>query len=116
MRVTVDGGDSLAAKLRNAGPRIRRAAVDVVGDETREIAVDMRAAAPVDTGALRAGIEAEHDELTGRVVSTVLYSVFIEFGTSRMTEQPFIVPTAEQHRRPYRRNMAQRIDHELRGL
>ena len=116
MNVTVSGGDSLAAKLKNAGPRIRRAASDVVGEETVEIANDMRAAAPVDTGALRDGIQAEHSDLHGRAVSTARHSIYVEFGTSKMTEQPFMVPTAEQHRRPYRVHMAERIDRELGDL
>lgn len=116
MSVSVSGTDSLRAKLANAGPKIRKAAGEVVESETLEIADDMRAAAPVDTGELRDSIQSTADDVRGFAWADARHAVFVEFGTKSAPEQPFILPTAEKHRRPYVRNMSVRINEELRSL
>ena len=53
---------------------------------------------PVDTGRLRSSITSqvytEEDTIVGVVGTDVEYAAFVEFGTSRASAQPFLVPAA----------------------
>lgn len=50
------------------------------------------AACPVDTGALRDSITAESDGNSAIVSANTDYAAFVEFGTSKMAPQPYLVP------------------------
>jgi HK97 gp10 family phage protein len=54
------------------------------------VAADMRAKAPVDTGALRNSITVSSAEEGAQVAATVPYARFVQFGTRYMEAQPFI--------------------------
>src|ERR1041384_2107897 len=58
------------------------------------IAQQAQAAAPVRTGALQASIEAQptQDPLTWAVAAQVLYSLYVELGTSRAGAKPYLLP------------------------
>ncbi len=47
---------------------------------------------PVDTGALRDSITAESDGNSAVVSANTDYAAFVEFGTSKMAPQPYLVP------------------------
>jgi HK97 gp10 family phage protein len=52
----------------------------------------------VDTGRLRASITHEvevSEDITGRVGTNVVYSKFLEHGTSKMAARPFLFPALE---------------------
>jgi HK97 gp10 family phage protein len=73
-------------------------AVTVAGIETQNLA---RTVAPVDTGALRASISVDTPTFDGASVSIevgpeVNYGAFVEFGTSRASAQPYMIPAADQ--------------------
>jgi HK97 gp10 family phage protein len=78
----------------NIKPNARR----IVNTYGIEIASDAAANAPVDTGALRSSITSE-SKMTGDMTFTVSdgveYGVYQEFGTSRMSAQPFMIPAIE---------------------
>lgn len=57
--------------------------------------------APVDTGRLRDGIHREGGGMEATVVSEAPYSVFQEYGTSRMGAHPFFWPALEAERPIY---------------
>lgn len=89
--VRVIGVSALAARFARAavvGHLAAEGAVDVLG---QEVAGGAQRMAPVDTGALRDSIFAEH----GRVVATVEYAPFVEYGTSDTDAQPFMRPAAD---------------------
>jgi HK97 gp10 family phage protein len=55
---------------------------------------------PVDTGRLRNSIAVELEEggMNGAVGTNVKYAPFVEFGTSRMPAQPYLLPAFEEER------------------
>lgn len=69
----------------------------------KEVAENIRTTArrlcPVDTGALKASIQAVSVE-TGKTAEVVVgeeYGKFVEFGTYKMAAQPFLYPAFEKH-------------------
>ena len=111
--VEVQNLDSLLAKLDALPGQMRAGAEKAVADETEEVAQDMRDGAPYLTGALREGIQAEHDGLTGQAVSTAAHSMAVEVGTSRMPAQPFAQPAAERSRTRFPGRVADAVREEL---
>src|SRR5574343_1106457 len=58
--------------------------------------------APVDTGALRASIQAQkRGNLLYWVADGVEYGIYQELGTYRMRAQPFMVPAVERAQKTY---------------
>lgn len=55
----------------------------------RVVAADMKARAPVDTGALRNSITVSSAEEGAQVAVMVPYARFVQFGTRYMEAQPF---------------------------
>jgi HK97 gp10 family phage protein len=51
--------------------------------------------ARVDTGNMRSSIQGQAGGLTGRVNAGAEYSIYNEYGTSKMSAQPFMTPAAE---------------------
>lgn len=96
--IKVDGMDSLLGRLKAMPDQMRAGAELAVADETEEVTNDMRDSVPVVTGALRDGMQAEVDGLSGRAVSTAAHSFAVEGGTSRQPAQPFAQPAAERSR------------------
>lgn len=96
--VKVEGLDRLAAKLDRLPAGMLRGAESAVAATTDAVRDLMRDAAPVDTGELRDSIQAEHSGLSGTVAATAGHADDVEFGTSKMAEQPFATPAAEQGR------------------
>lgn len=52
---------------------------------------------PVDTGNLRNSISCESDGLEGCIYTNVEYAPYVEYGTSKMKEQPFMHPAIEDN-------------------
>lgn len=71
-----------------------RAYADAVADLAEQLA-------PVDTGALRESIHVEDGDVDGsyKVVASVPYAVYVEYGTAHAAAQPFLTPAA-QHVKP----------------
>lgn len=72
-----------------------------VGPLTEAIADDARRYAPVLTGALRSSIRTGVDDSTGYVIAgneDVDYAAYQEFGTSKMSAQPYLRPAAYKRR------------------
>ena len=85
---------ALPGALENAVARSVRAAAEAAAREAR-------ARAPVDSGALRAGISARSDAGTAAVVSTAPHAAMVEFGTSRMAARPHLLPAASAVREEF---------------
>ena len=78
---------SLAATVKEAALKCETYAKDVV---------------PVDTGALKASIKAEKEtETAWTVAPTTEYAIYVEFGTRKMSAQPYMRPAAEKIRKEY---------------
>lgn len=106
-------------------PRLRKALLQVTGEghkaaarEVKRAALNIQAGAkeraPVDTGRLRNSITHEVSEngLSATVGTNVEYSTHVEFGTSRASAQPYLVPAFEEERGQFEA----RLRKALRGL
>ena len=98
----LDGFEATRRALIRAPELVRSLASSVVATTTFDIAQRARSLVPVDTGTLKASIEANRSSaggLTGRVGITagtnVYYWRFIEFGTKFRPATPFFRPAAE---------------------
>jgi len=89
-RLAVDFG---SLPLRAAG-RVRTA----VAAAGLKLAIDAKAAAPVDTGFLRGsiGVDTDPDGLGVVVGPTAEYGPYVEFGTSRMAPRAFMSPAFDR--------------------
>ena len=101
MGISVDGFDSLSAKILAAQAR----AVPLVAAVVRKTAADVQATAqvnaPVDTGMLRASYNTEHGgggmHVWAEVKPAANYAIYVELGTSRMAPQPHLFPALDHH-------------------
>lgn len=87
---------SVRLRLDQVEREIRARARAAVAKAALDIEAHAKALAPVDTGLLRNSITAI--EITPdhwRVTSPVSYSVYQEYGTSRMAAQPYMTPALE---------------------
>lgn len=90
----------MGATLRSNLPKLAAEAQSKAGRAVQKTVHDVQGHAqtnaPVDTGSLRASIGAEMTgPLSGVVPSHAEYSMYVEYGTSRMGAQPFLTPAAE---------------------
>jgi HK97 gp10 family phage protein len=82
----------------------------------QEILPEMRALTPVDTGNLR---DSEHVEVTENSVTLVAgtdYALFVEFGTSKMSAQPYMRPAIDAKRDAAMKVTADEISKEMKRV
>lgn len=91
-----------------------------IRETAEEIKAAAKAAAPVDTGALRDSISYETRETAGgaeaEIGPTVWYSHFLEYGTARMGPRPFLGPALDRYGNELEKRLgdvADRLDREL---
>lgn len=100
--ITADHTQEIIAKAHEAVAAAVRDAAAQLESRAKEMA-------PVRTGALRDSIHTEMDgDLVAQVGSDLDYSVYQEYGTSRMPAHPFMTPAAEEAR--------QIFEDDLRGI
>lgn len=96
------------ARLRAIRANLAPRAAQIVAGTAFEIEALAKVKAAVDTGAMRNSIQAAAVALlTWRVAVGVAYARFVEFGTSRMKAQPFLIPAVEQLRAKFISRMAE---------
>lgn len=76
----------------------------------------------VDTGTLRRSItfdvETDESKVTGRIGSTILdppYGAYLEFGTSRMIQRPWLRPALERNREVIKENIREGVREIVNG-
>ena len=93
---------ALASRIEGNAGRIGAAGSAVLRRAALAIEADAKALAPVDTGALRASISSSFagdgrgGAMTAEVGPTVEYGVYVEFGTSVMSAEPFMGPAFDR--------------------
>jgi HK97 gp10 family phage protein len=91
---------SITVHVRSRIPALTAAGNALAAAATAKAAHDMVAIAQtrarVDTGNMKNSINAQGDGTNWSVHSPAEYSVFNEFGTSKMGAQPFMIPAKEQ--------------------
>jgi HK97 gp10 family phage protein len=75
-------------------------ALEIIGGKAEGYA---KAICPVDTGRLRNSItHQQYDETTEVIGTNVEYAPFVELGTHKMAERPYLRPAAENHAEEYK--------------
>ncbi len=91
---------TVTVHVRSRIPQLTAAANALAAAATAKAAHDMVAIAQtkarVDTGNMKNSINAQGEGTKWAVHSPAEYSVFNEYGTSKMGAQPFMTPAAEQ--------------------
>jgi HK97 gp10 family phage protein len=59
---------------------------------------DAKRNAPVDTGYMEANIDYKQDGNKVEILSPAPYSMYVEFGTVKMSPQPFFYPAIEKNK------------------
>ena len=66
---------------------------DIIGQGAQTVCESAKSLCPVDTGRLQSSINVQSGGNTAVVISAdTEYAVFVEFGTSKMAAQPYLVP------------------------
>ena len=95
-----DAGHVEAAVRARSALGVTRARA-VVAKTTADVEATAKKLAPVDTGALRNSIGSDvidlDDAVQGVVGPTVNYAGYVEYGTSRMSPQPYLNPALAEH-------------------
>jgi HK97 gp10 family phage protein len=91
-------GEERQKEIKSKLERNMQKAVLIV-ERDAKINASGRPGPKVDTGRLRASITTEvektNNDIVGRVGTNVVYSKFLEHGTSRMPPYPFLFPALE---------------------
>lgn len=98
MAVTTPAG--LAAKFVGVAATVQVRAAIACNKAALDTQSDARQLAPVDTGNLRGSIQVRPatPALTEASVGPEAeYGVYVEYGTSRMSAQPYMRPAADRH-------------------
>lgn len=92
------------ARLRALPRQLNRARNEALEEWATALEKTAKDLAPKRTGKLRDGIQAKVNSSTGRAWIRVVgpatkYAYYVEKGTSKMPDQPFLGPAAQIHRR-----------------
>lgn len=120
MGVTIKGLSGLTAKLNKLDP-ITRAAMSI-GVQKAGLLVegDAKLITPVDTGALRSSINtggsSTATSATATVGTNLEYAPYQEFGTSKMSAQPFLQPSLQKNKKNATKIVLTEIRNAYKGL
>ncbi|MFE9381778.1 HK97-gp10 family putative phage morphogenesis protein [Streptomyces sp. NPDC007025] len=104
VRVSVRGVRRAAARIASLPTRLNRARNRALEEWASELEKTAKDLAPVRTGRLRSSIESSVNKTSGKAWVRVRgqateYAYYVEKGTSKMNDQPFMGPAAALHRR-----------------
>ncbi len=128
-RGRIKGAAQVDAALRNLDENIRKRTMrQVVGEIAELAAEEVQAVTPVgETGNLKEGIHEELLKSTEELVTFVVgphrdqwYGLFVEYGTTTSSANPFMRPTFDSRKRAWqaraRRRIAQEVTREAKRL
>ncbi|MBO0826211.1 MAG: HK97 gp10 family phage protein [Streptosporangiales bacterium] len=96
--VVVDASSAAAyaREVAAAGLAIHAGVRKAIVKTAHDIEADAKALCPVDTGYLRSSITADIGDMDAEIGPTANYGAYVEFGTSRMGPQPYMMPAADR--------------------
>lgn len=92
LNITISGMDSVSAAIGSLTEAVVAGIETGVAEGASIVRDRARALCPVRTGALRNSISAESSGNKAEISAEKEYGVFVEFGTSKMSPKPFMVP------------------------
>jgi len=105
MAASIRGMGSLLRRLRELPNRLNSARNEALEQWATDLEKTAKDLAPVRTGHLRDAIESKINYSTGNAWVQIApgqvreYAYYVEKGTSKMQDQPFLGPAAQIHRR-----------------
>lgn len=106
LTIELTGVDAVIKNFRKFGLEGRKVVSDITQIQALDIERDAKQNAPVDTGKLRQAIKAEKFGFSQWTITAYeIYSVWVEFGTSKMSAQPFLHPAWKQGIKSYLRDL-----------
>lgn len=86
-------------RLPELGRKVRERAIAVINEHAHRVVDAAKQLAPVRTGALRDSITVSESSHGGvRIVVGVPYAGIVEFGSSKQSAQPYLLPALEGDR------------------
>ena len=84
--VTINGGNALIKKLKQASETIQMETVKIINDSVKEISISAKAKVPVKTGFLKSniGYTTYKENIGATVYADARYAPYVEFGTGDM--------------------------------
>lgn len=115
LTVTVDGLNEVEWTFDELNPKISKRVRDVVNEISLNVQRGAKQRCPVDTGRLRSSIHIifRKDGLGSEVGTDVEYAPYVEFGTKRMSAQPYLFPAWEEYRDEYVERMTQALNNAV---
>jgi HK97 gp10 family phage protein len=94
--------ERLADDLNEAGPRAVERAKLAISKTGHDTVADAQNLVPVDTGNLKnsIGVDIDPDGLGFEAGPTANYGHYVEYGTSRMSPQPYMMPAFDRRLPP----------------
>lgn len=117
--ITFDSSEvvNLTHQLQQSTSEIRERAAQAVRLVGSKVERDAKIAAPVDTGYLRSSISTRvsgnANSSQAEVTAGANYAAYVEFGTSRMSPQPYMIPAFERNKQPFIDALQQLVDGAL---
>lgn len=89
MRVNI----TYTGSLSDIAAGIEAAVAEAVAAGAETAADNARGVCPVDTGTLRDSIAVTQSGTSAQISANTDYAAYVEFGTSKMAAQPYLVPS-----------------------
>ena len=83
---------------------------EIIASGAQRVCESAKAVCPVDTGALRESISVECSGNRAEISANTDYASYVEFGTSKMAPQPYLVPSLIEQSDSVLEAMAQAIE------
>ena len=110
----IRGLDRWTRRVREIPQEVKEEVQAHVSTTAYKVEADAKRLAPVDTGNLRRKIKTKISDggFVATVGTNVEYATYVEFGTSKMEAQPFLIPAYVKHKDDFEnklRDIANRI-------
>lgn len=79
--------------LEEIAQRIEGSLGEIIAAGADAVCESAKSMCPVDTGALRSSISVSTDGNRAEISANTDYAAYVEFGTSQMAPQPYLVPS-----------------------
>lgn len=106
MQINITYDNGLAKTAENLAGSIGA----IIEAGARRVCEIAKSVCPVDTGTLRESISAECDGNRAEISANTDYASYVEFGTSQMAPQPYLVPSLIEHSDSVLEAMARAIE------
>lgn len=90
------GLDKLVGRLNRMESTLQSVAAEACAASAERCEALAKEFVPVDTGALRESIHVENGADASSVIAATQYAAKVEYGTSKMRPQPYMLPAAWQ--------------------